>query len=106
MTWNVEVAAIAPPVRDREELADVAGRLVDWLEEHAGETGPVVSGAYQPACPTLTVHVAMPGDEPNTALSEALALISRGAEALGVTLPAFLAAHVTRSDVGVPVQVA
>ncbi len=75
--WNLRVTVSVPSARDLEHLADIAGTLVEQLEEAAGELGPVVSGHFSSENPTVRVTVDAACEDPTAAVSSTLELINR-----------------------------
>lgn len=84
--WNMEVTISVPMARDRGHLADIAGTLVEALEESAGDTGPVVAGRYRAENSVLEVGMDSPSSDPSSAVSDTLSLINRVAQEVGVSL--------------------
>lgn len=84
--WSMEVTVTVPTARDTDHLAEIAGSLVEALEDAAGETGPVVTARYTSDIPVVIVAIDIDREAPTTAVSEALSILDRVAQQARIPL--------------------
>ena len=96
--WNLRIVVSVPTARDLEHLADIAGTLVEDLEEAAGELGPVVSGHFTTENPHVRITVDATSEDPTMAVSTTLELIHRVAKESKIPLGQVQAISLSISD--------